>query len=499
MTIIVDRRKEPRKSPFASDRSRFLSRIRGAVKKTISDKVAQSSITDLDQGGVKVPIPKAITQIPQIHLKNTGNFSRVFPGNLFEVGDTIPIKGGSGGGAGAGKQASPDGEDSDDDFVWLSQDEFLKFFFEGRQLPNMNKLFALGNNVTKRERSGYTSKGPAHKLDMGLTDQKRREDSLVLERANERQVTKSLLEQYDIYQTYDNNLPNIKLKTVPKALKPKAIYDIYKGVSELFNVQNDIEGTETTIEQLRWIVKACEQRILPKIECEDDLKKIMMLKKRLDEQTKIGRQASSIREKHLTYKVEDEKPNPAAKAVMVCKMDVSASMSQDDKNIAKTFFFVLYKFLLANYDETQVVFITHTTTAEEVPEEEFFYGKRSGGTIVSSCLEKELEIIKERFPLDEWNIYSAQASDGDNFSQDNARVEQLMGEILEMVQASYFVEVKNPASPPSELYSLYKGIAAENPKLNTASIFSPKEAINAFENFFPVNPKQQSTPKLNLG
>lgn len=182
-------------------------------------------------------------------------------------------------------------------------------------------------------------------------------------------------------------------------------------------------------------------------------------------------------------------------------MDVSASMGEEEKNIAKVFFWVLHRFLKENYEEVDVIFITHTTTAEETDEQEFFYGDRTGGTLVSSCLEKELEIIKERYPVGEWNIYSAQASDGDNYSHDNYRVEELMEEILPLQQASYFIEVEHPywrgERRISELHQTYMNIAERFPKLKTKTVGSPGEALDAFTEFFPVNGKtNENKPAL---
>ena len=114
-------------------------------------------------------------------------------------------------------------------------------------------------------------------------------------------------------------------------------------------------------------------------------------------------------------------PLPNTKAVMFCLMDVSGSMGEREKDLAKRFFVLLHLFLKRRYDRTDIVFIRHTHEAHEVDEETFFYSTQSGGTMVSTALEEMHRIIEQRYPANEWNIYAAQASDGDNFASDSER------------------------------------------------------------------------------
>ena len=109
-------------------------------------------------------------------------------------------------------------------------------------------------------------------------------------------------------------------------------------------------------------------------------------------------------------------------------MDVSGSMDEAKKDIAKRFFILLYLFLRKRYDKIEVVFIRHHTSAKEVDEQEFFYSRETGGTVVSSALELLQKIIKDRYPANEWNIYAAQASDGDNWNNDSPRCKELLEE-----------------------------------------------------------------------
>jgi uncharacterized sporulation protein YeaH/YhbH (DUF444 family) len=123
-------------------------------------------------------------------------------------------------------------------------------------------------------------------------------------------------------------------------------------------------------------------------------------------------------------------------------MDVSGSMTQATKDIAKRFFLLLYMFLKRNYEKIEVVFIRHHTAAKEVDEEEFFYSRETGGTIVSSALNMMNDIIKERYPVGAWNIYAAQASDGDNWNDDSPKCQKILEQnILPNVQYYSYIEI----------------------------------------------------------
>ena len=144
----------------------------------------------------------------------------------------------------------------------------------------------------------------------------------------------------------------------------------------------------------------------------------------------------------LKYNLLIKQPNPTSKAVMFCLMDVSGSMTQATKDIAKRFFILLYLFLKRSYDKIEVVFIRHHTSAKEVDEEEFFYSRETGGTIVSSALKLMHEVMDARYPVNEWNIYGAQASDGDNWNDDSPLCRELLEEkIMPFVQYFTYVEI----------------------------------------------------------
>src|SRR6266436_1241473 len=158
-------------------------------------------------------------------------------------------------------------------------------------------------------------------------------------------------------------------------------------------------------------------------------------------------------------------PKPVAQAVMFCLMDVSGSMSEHMKDLAKRFYMLLYVFLTRRYRHVEIVFIRHTDRAEEVDEETFFRSPATGGTLVSSALEAMRRIVALRYRPADWNIYAAQASDGDNSYADGAITGQLLkNAILPVTQYFAYLEVGEPGShrdasmPDSPLWTVYEGL-----------------------------------------
>lgn len=144
----------------------------------------------------------------------------------------------------------------------------------------------------------------------------------------------------------------------------------------------------------------------------------------------------------IRYNTKVKRSAPSSSAVMFCIMDVSGSMDEAKKEMAKRFFILLYLFLTRKYEKIDLVFIRHHTTAKEVDEHEFFYSRETGGTVVSSALEKMKYIIQERYPTNDWNIYVAQASDGDNWNADSPICQDiLLSEIMPYVQYYAYVEI----------------------------------------------------------
>jgi uncharacterized sporulation protein YeaH/YhbH (DUF444 family) len=156
----------------------------------------------------------------------------------------------------------------------------------------------------------------------------------------------------------------------------------------------------------------------------------------------------------LRYRNRVSVPQPVARAVMFCLMDVSASMNEDKKDLAKRFFTLLYLFLARKYEKVELVFIRHTEDAEEVDEQTFFHDTKSGGTVVYSALELMHQICCARYPASTWNIYAAQASDGDAFGADVGKSGRFLREEL-LPLARYFAYIEIPDAENSHSSSLW--------------------------------------------
>jgi uncharacterized protein len=199
----------------------------------------------------------------------------------------------------------------------------------------------------------------------------------------------------------------------------------------------------------------------------------------------------------IRYRRFETVPKPVAQAVMFCLMDVSGSMSEHMKDLAKRFYMLLYVFLTRRYRHVEIVFIRHTDRAEEVDEETFFHGPASGGTLVSSALETMHEIVRSRFRPADWNIYAAQASDGDNSTSDSGAVSRLLTEkILPVSQFFAYLEVGETGGstfdmPDSSLWTLYQRLRAEGAGLSMRKVSERSEIFPVFHDLFHRRRKQE--------
>jgi uncharacterized sporulation protein YeaH/YhbH (DUF444 family) len=189
----------------------------------------------------------------------------------------------------------------------------------------------------------------------------------------------------------------------------------------------------------------------------------------------------------LRYRNRVREPKPTSKAVMFCLMDVSGSMDESRKDLAKRFFILLYLFLSRHYEKTEVVFIRHHTQAAEVTEDEFFHATESGGTVVSSALTLMNDIIRERYMGSEWNIYGAQASDGDNWQQDSSKCRELLdSKILPLVRYYAYVQV---ADEDQNLWEEYTRVRDANAHFAMQKIVTPSQIFPVFRDLFKKTPQ----------
>ena len=201
----------------------------------------------------------------------------------------------------------------------------------------------------------------------------------------------------------------------------------------------------------------------------------------------------------IRYRRFETVPKPVAQAVMFCLMDVSGSMSEHMKDLAKRFYMLLYVFLKRRYRHVEIVFIRHTDRAEEVDEETFFHGPASGGTMVSSALQAMHEIVRSRFRPADWNIYAAQASDGDNATSDAEVTGRILtDQILPVSQFFAYLEVGEAGGysfemPDSSLWTLYERLRSGGAPLSMRKVSDRSQIFPVFHDLFQRRAKQEKT------
>lgn len=175
---------------------------------------------------------------------------------------------------------------------------------------------------------------------------------------------------------------------------------------------------------------------------------------------------------------------PSTQAVMFAVMDVSYSMGENEKLIAKKFFILLFLFLKKQYKNVEVVFIRHHHEASECDEETFFTDRTSGGTRVSTAYTEVDRIIKERYPVDTWNMYLAQASDGDNEGGDGDNVEKLLNSLLPKIQYMTYMEISRDMEEKTDLWHNLESVSLSHDNINLRRVDNENQVVEAFRSLF---------------
>lgn len=429
MPHFIDRRLNP-KDRNLGNRRRFLKRVRSYVKKAVDESIRDRSLSDIDRGeNITVPTD-GIAEPTFRHARTGGRREHVTTGNKnFNEGDRIDKP--PAGAGGAGKEGSDDGEAEDQFLFALSREEFLEIFFEDLELPDLIKQSLKEIRSERRHRSGFSVSGSPANINVGRTMRNALGRRMALKR--------------------------------PKDEETRALY------ARIMELEAVSSPTPEQRAELRGLAEALEvmlrrQRMIPYIDPLD-----------------------------VRYNFFQERPEPNANAVMFCLMDVSASMGEREKDLAKRFFVLLHLFLGRRYDKIDLVFVRHTHNAKEVDEETFFYSRESGGTVVSTALVEMKRIIETRYPADEWNIYAAQASDGENFSGDSEKcVALLNNEIMKLCQYFAYVEIVDEAEAGLfksdengvELWRAYRRVAANWPQFAMKRIAAPGDIYPVFRELF---------------
>lgn len=407
------------KNKSTVNRQRFLRRYKEQIKESVADAVNRRSITNTESGE-DVSIPTRDIKEPMFHQGKGGVRERVNPGNdQFIRGDKIDRPKGGQGSGGSGEGEASADGEGSDDFVF--------------------------------------------------------------------QISKD--EYLDILFE-DLALPNLKKNQVNKITEWKT----HRAGFQTSGVPSNISVVRSLQQSLarRTAMTAGKRRLMS--ELEEELERIQRSEPpQIMEEMRIKQEIEELRNKidsvpfidtfDLRFKNYEKRPIPSSQAVMFCLMDVSGSMDQATKDIAKRFYVLLYLFLTRTYENVEVVFIRHHTQAKEVNEHDFFYSQETGGTIVSSALKLMHEIIEARYPLGEWNIYGAQASDGDNWADDSPRCKELLSNKL-LPYCQYYAYIEITRRSHQTLWHEYEKLQASFDNFAMKNIRSVEDIFPVFRELF---------------
>lgn len=442
--IYVDRRKTGRGKSLPN-RQRLLRRIKDAIR--------DAKPKDIDAGGVKnmgsnnpnananpVKVTRDSLHEPTFHYASgTGDHDIVLIGNDrvdgWERGDDFPLDGGEGEGKGGGGP----GEDGEDDFVVnVSRDEYFNVFFEDCELPDLQDTHEKELPELMPKHAGFQKEGnPA---------------------------------QLNVIRSYKNALPRKRALTAESRAELEELEAKYQELMDEMggdcpaqrqqDIQDEMSAIELRITELRAKIAG-----VPFFE-------------KLD----------------LRYTKKEKVLVKSADAVFVMIMDISGSMDEDKKRTSRKLFSLQYAFIKRKYPNTDLVFIAHTETPEEMTEEEFFTTRKSGGTIVSPAYKLAHDIIKARYDAKDTNIYLSQASDGDNWDSDNSNIipeleeSGLLAKLRHMSYAQVGQQYGGYSYSMMTLWTTLQSVANTNKKVSMVKIVDDSEVFDAFHKIYKKKP-----------
>ena len=448
---IIDRRKTANRDRTPENRGRLLRRYRSVIKGQLPKILGDRKLLDNIKNGGKVVIPKKDLSEPQFVYGDGGMTDTVLPGNEhWTENDTIskPVN---------NEGSGTEGDDGLDEFsIVLSREEFLNLLFEDCELPFMAESLLQKQTEIQHENAGYQTAGSPNRLSV--------KKSYINSKA--RRLSSGTMIQVEIDELEE------KLKELIN-LRDDIVPGVLGGDAGIASYSTQIIDCETRLAELK-----LRKNILPLFDSSD-----------------------------LRYRSRVEKKVPKTHATMIMVMDNSGSMGEREKTIARKFFILLYLFLEQSYDAIELRFVSHTTTAKEMLEEEFFNTRENGGTIVSSALDKVVQVINGEDAEDtpsaymgrgtlkgKTNIYIAQVSDGDNTETDNGTCSELLtDDILPYVNYYAYVQVEAEGSALSgllsyakrnSLWSTYESVSQASSNMACKKVTHERDIFGVFRSFF---------------
>jgi uncharacterized sporulation protein YeaH/YhbH (DUF444 family) len=332
-----------------------------------------------------------------------------------------------------GREGAEDGDGQDEFQFALSQEEFLDIFFDDLELPDLLRKQMKSTESFTPVRAGHAITGAMSNLNLKRTMQNSLSRRIALNRP-----------------------------------KPSDIADVEAELAALADAE-DADGLQRRA-QLTALLETHERR---------------------------SRRIPFIDPVDVRYNRFEQVPQPVTSAVMFCLMDVSGSMTEHMKDLAKRFYKLLYLFLGRRYKHVDIVFIRHTHSAREVDEETFFMSTDTGGTVVSTAFHEMRRIVAARYPKQDWNIYAAQASDGDNATTDIPHVSALLKQhILPLCQYFAYIEVKETGGREvvTDLWRTYEHLNKAGHAIAMRKVSERNQIYPVFRDLFarePASPKDR--------
>jgi hypothetical protein len=442
--ILIDRRKAIR-GKSTHNRQKLLRRLRSFIKNSQPQNIGKGANLGSAPGtNVTSPIKIAGSALEEPFFAYGQGVEETFilAGNdQYNRGDKIEIERGEEGGRGAGP-----GENGEDDFIInVARDEFLDLFFEDCELPNLKHERFTEKLDPKSQHAGFSKDGNPSQL--------------------------------SVIRSYKQSLG--------------------RRWAFAAALEEERQRLEQELKELR------ERTGTAAHMAEEDIEaRIAAIVARLEELELAAEHLDTFEKVDLRYKKKEAKPLHTIESVLIMIMDISGSMGEVEKTIARRWFALLYAFIKRRYSSTDLIFIAHTDEAMEMSEDDFFSTRINGGTKVSPALALANKLITERYDPTQTNIYVSHASDGDNWENDNdAVIDELMkaNGLLGKIQLFSYIEVGKQGGNYgffnlsavnsrrlSNLWDAYDHCRLRQPvgKMNLSVIETPEDCYQVFKNVF---------------
>lgn len=439
--IFADRRRTGRGKSL-NNRQKLLKRIKESIKNAKPEDIGNEGVRKAGTPTVgntfTNPVKVAKTALAEPTFRydmHGGEHEVVLIGNdRWLKGDEFPIERAEGsGGDGCG---SGPGEETEDDFIInISRSEFFDVFFEDCELPDLKETHERDLPEAVWQRAGYQKVGSPGQLSVIR--------SFKLSKARRLALTKEARDELELLEAEKADLEG--------------------------QLQTEIRDPVAT--PVKWIRE-----------------RLKVINAHISELKERIRSITLFENIDLRYRKHERVQVKASDAVLIMIMDISGSMDEDKKRMARKFFSLQYAFIKRKYPQTDLIFIAHTDEPHEMTEEEFFTTRLSGGTIVSPAWALAHQIIKERYDATQTNIYISYAGDGDNWDSDNSDVVKEINTLLPKLRHAVYVQVglsfaANFGGGVS-LWAVMSTIAESNKKLGLIKIESENEVFDAFKSLY---------------